>query len=171
MVLWNGRGDLETVGLVLSTWTVMGMSLVGSSCVKWGFQCIIRGQPIFYVQSRWKAPTVWDGWFFPNPGLFRKSKFRIWWLFTLRAIGIKIERRKNLTGSTKKRNCLSFKSILILSFHQINKPPLHKLKCTEHWSGKRLEHQGQESGKYCLCVLFWEICHAHEWIWNWSKRT
>ena len=126
---------------------------------------------IFYVQSRWKAPTVWDGWFFPNPGLFRKSKFRIWWLFTLRAIGIKIERRKNLTGSTKKRNCLSFKSILILSFHQINKPPLHKLKCTEHWSGKRLEHQGQESGKYCLCVFFWEICHAHEWIWNWSKRT
>lgn len=104
------------------------------------------GAALIYVQSRWKAPTVWDGGFFPNPGLFRKSKFRIWWLFTLRAIGIKIERRKNLTGSTKKRNCLSFKSILILSLHQINKPPLHKLKCTEHWSGRGLNIRDKKAG-------------------------
>ena len=104
-----------------------------------------------------KAPTVWDGWFFPNSGLFRKSKFRIWWMFTLRAIGIIIERCKNLTGSTKKRNCLPFKSILILSFHQINKPPLHKVKHTKHWSGKRLEHQGQESVGNTVCFLLGDL--------------
>lgn len=43
------------------------------------------------------------------------------------------------------QNCLSFKGILILSFQQINNPLLHKVKSVEHWSGRRLTHQGQIS--------------------------
>lgn len=164
--IWASQGDLGTVGLLLSTWTVMTMSLLSSSAVKWGFKRAILSSPnILCIEQMKTCPLDGMDDSLQIQGSLEKASSELdECLPYLRVNGIKIE-GSNKSGREYEEqtcpNCLPFKGVLIQSFQQINKPTLNKAKSLKHWSGKMLTHQGQVS--LLMSLLGDSPCTRADW--------